>query len=205
MKKRKTMIAAIVLLLVFIVGRAIAYFTDTDTATNTFTIGNVDITLSEPNWSTTDSNSNGTPDAAEGLVPGQTVSKDPTVTVASTSKDAYVFVKVQVPCKADNSAELFTYTLNSGWAVVTGYNGTCTNGVAEKVYAYEGSTAGTLQSLSANGTATLFNSVTLENITGSEASAISNAASMPVTAYAIQADGLGSNVPATVYGYVLAS
>ena len=195
MKKRKTIIAAVILLLVFIVGGAIAYFTDTATTTNTFTIGAVDITLTEPSWTEGTSGQN--------IVPGVAISKDPTVTVASGSKDAYVFVKVEMPCKADNSAELFTYTLNSGWAAVTGYNGTCTNGVAEKVYAYE--TSGTLTTMSASDTATLFNSVTLNNLTSAEASAINSAASMPITAYAIQADGLGSAVPATVWGYILAN
>ena len=58
MKKRKTIIAAVVLLLVFVVGRAVAYFTDTESVTNTFTIGNVDITLTEPNWDDTDDNDN---------------------------------------------------------------------------------------------------------------------------------------------------
>ena len=36
MNKKKTIIAAIVLLLVFLVGGAIAYFTDTDSATNRY-------------------------------------------------------------------------------------------------------------------------------------------------------------------------
>ena len=42
MKKKKTILAAAVLLLMLAVGCAIAYFTDTDQKTNTFTIGNVD-------------------------------------------------------------------------------------------------------------------------------------------------------------------
>ena len=37
----------------------------TNEVENTFTIGNVDITLSEDHWSLTDSDSNGVPDAAE--------------------------------------------------------------------------------------------------------------------------------------------
>lgn len=190
MKKRKTMIAAIVLLLVFIVGRAIAYFTDTKTTTNTFTIGHVSITLSEPSWVA----ANG-----QGVVPGETIAKDPTVTVDTGSEDAYIFVKVGVPCKADNSTELFTYTLNSGWAVVTGYNGTCTNGVAEKVYAYGSLTAVSAGSANA---VTVFDNVTLVSLTASEAANLTGSINMPVTAYAIQADGLGSSDPATVYGYI---
>ena len=33
-----------------IVGGTLAYFTDTDKADNVFTVGNVDIELTEPNW-----------------------------------------------------------------------------------------------------------------------------------------------------------
>ena len=71
MKKNRTIIAAVVLLLVFVVGGTIAYFTDNDTKTNTFTIGNVDITLTEPLWDLTDTNNNDIPDAAEDMLPGE--------------------------------------------------------------------------------------------------------------------------------------
>lgn len=48
MKKKLTAIALIVALLaVAVIGGTLAYFTDTEKATNTFTVGNVDITLIE--------------------------------------------------------------------------------------------------------------------------------------------------------------
>lgn len=56
-----------------IVGGTLAYFTDTDDATNTFTVGNVDITLTEPNWE-----GSGSQDAPE-VYPGEALAKDPTV------------------------------------------------------------------------------------------------------------------------------
>ena len=59
---------------VAITGGTLAYFTDTDDATNTFTVGNVDITLTEPNWEGT-----GSQDAPE-VYPGEALAKDPTVT-----------------------------------------------------------------------------------------------------------------------------
>ena len=65
MKKNKTFLAAIVLLLLFVVGGAVAYFTDTDSKTNTFTIGSVDIDLIETGWDAlADTNDNVIPDAA---------------------------------------------------------------------------------------------------------------------------------------------
>ena len=50
MKKKITAIALVVCLVaVAIVGGSLAYFTDEEEATNTFEVGNVDITLTEPN------------------------------------------------------------------------------------------------------------------------------------------------------------
>ena len=70
-----------------IVGSSLAYFTDTEEKTNTFTVGNVDITLTEPNW---DANIN------KDLIPGKTIPKDPTITVEADSETAYTFMKVEV-------------------------------------------------------------------------------------------------------------
>ena len=61
------------------ISATLAYFTDkTQTETNTFTVGNVNIALTEPNW---DSN------ADHNLMPGTTFKKDPTITVETSSED----------------------------------------------------------------------------------------------------------------------
>lgn len=74
MKKKITAIALVVCLVaVAVVGGSLAYFTDKADATNTFTVGNVDITLTEPNWTST-----GSQDAPE-VYPGEPLAKDPTV------------------------------------------------------------------------------------------------------------------------------
>lgn len=57
-----------------LVGGSLAYFTDKDNKVNTFTVGNVDITLTEPNWE-----GNGSADAPAAY-PGEPLAKDPTVT-----------------------------------------------------------------------------------------------------------------------------
>lgn len=59
---------------VAVVGSSLAYFTDKDEKANTLTIGNVDITLTEPGWDAT-----GKEEAKE-MYPGEAVAKDPTVT-----------------------------------------------------------------------------------------------------------------------------
>ena len=222
MNKKKTIIAAVVLLLVFVVGGAIAYFTDTETATNTFTIGSVDIDLVESTWedldtATVDKNDNDIPDAAEEMMPGETVDKDPVIKNLSTKNPAYVFIKVEVPCSAAVAAtqtqaampttELFTYTVNTGWTELSTAAVACTDGGnATHVYYY--GTGGTLSELakatnSSTPTATpaLFDSVTLLNTLKSEQIPNPNAAkNIVVTGYGIQTEGLATPVtPASVW------
>jgi len=199
MKKEKTIIAAIVLLLVFVVGGSVAYFTDTESVTNTFTIGDVDITLTEPSWDETDDNNNDIPDAAESRTPGQVVDKDPTITNVGTN-DAFVFAKVVAACTTDASPavpkELFTYTLNSGWYLMTPSN-SCNNGTVTRIYAYGTSSA--MTRLAKNGTAKLFDEVVVNTaITGDEAGLTGNK-TIVVTGYAIQADGINATTPNAVW------
>lgn len=87
MKKKITAIALVVCLVaVAIVGGSLAYFTDEEKATNTFTVGNVDITLTEPHWN----------EGYATLIPGREIPKDPTITVAEGSQPAYTFLKAQL-------------------------------------------------------------------------------------------------------------
>ncbi len=92
MKKKSILLAATAVMLVcaMSIGGMLAYFTDTDTKTNTFTVGKVDITLTEPNWD----------EAAKKelnkLIPTRTIPKDPTITVTNDSQTAYTFMKVEL-------------------------------------------------------------------------------------------------------------
>ena len=187
MKKRKLLIAAIVLLLILLIGGAVAYFTDTEEATNTFTIGNVDIELTEPNWVTTDANSNNIPDAAENKLPGEEIAKDPTVTNVGEN-DAYIFAKVVSACTTDATPkEIFTYTVNTGWYLMT--DNACTNGSKTRIYAYGTNSA--MTKVSQDGTAVLFNKVTVnDTLTGSEAGLRDANKTVEVKAYGVQADGI---------------
>ena len=69
-----------------------AYLTSTDTVTNTFTVGKVEIKLDE----TDVTNPNGPRVQANSykLMPGTTYTKDPTVTVKAGSEESYVRMKV---------------------------------------------------------------------------------------------------------------
>ena len=89
MKKKLTAVALVVCMLaIMLVGASLAYFTDTEAKTNTFTMGKVDIVLTEPEW--TKNNPNG----IAKLMPGTVIDKDPTITVAQNSEDAYLFLDV---------------------------------------------------------------------------------------------------------------
>ncbi|MDY5219812.1 MAG: TasA family protein [Eubacteriales bacterium] len=88
MNKKKILVLAVSVALVAIlaIGGSLAYFTDTtETKTNEFTVGNVDIELSEPEW-----------EGTANLMPGVTYPKDPTITVQDGSQDCWVFMKVEI-------------------------------------------------------------------------------------------------------------
>lgn len=101
-----------------IVGGTLAYFTDTDDATNTFTVGNVDITLTEPNWE-----GSGSQDAPE-VYPGEPLAKDPTVT-NDGANPCFVRIKVVgLDCLAPASnityrTDYVTGKLGDNWVLHT--------------------------------------------------------------------------------------
>ena len=73
-KKLIAMMLCIALLAIAIAGGTLAYFTDDDAKTNTFTVGNVSIVLNEPKWDAV-----GAAEAFD-VYPGEALAKDPTVT-----------------------------------------------------------------------------------------------------------------------------
>lgn len=86
-KKILSVVLVIALVAITVVGSSLAYFTDkTDTKTNAFTMGDVDIELYEPDWQ------GNTPT----LMPGVTFDKDPFIGVKADSQDAWVFMEVTV-------------------------------------------------------------------------------------------------------------
>lgn len=89
MKKKIISIALVVAMIAIIAAGSFAYFTDTDDATNTFTVGKVDITLTEPKWVESGSKD------ADTVYAGEPLAKDPTVTVADNSNPCFVRVKVE--------------------------------------------------------------------------------------------------------------
>lgn len=94
--KRMKVILSICLVAVLAIGGTWAYLsTQTQKLTNVFTFQeNITADLTEPGWTGgTDENDNGIPDAAENMVPGSEVSKDPQITNTSNI-DEYVAIKL---------------------------------------------------------------------------------------------------------------
>lgn len=96
-KKILSVALAASLAAVAVVSSSLAYFTDTETKTNEFTVGNVDITLTEEKWDADLNNKD--------LIPGKTIPKDPTITVDADSETAYTFMKVEL---SDDFVDLLT-------------------------------------------------------------------------------------------------
>ena len=202
MKKGKLILAAVALLALFFIGGTMAYFTDTKQVTNTFTLGDVKITLTEPSYVANNSN---------GLMPGAVIPKDPIITNVGTSS-AYVFMKITEPCYDGN--KIFDYQINAAWSVVSGAGTACGasgSGVttAETVYAYGTSAQMTELPVTSgsNATPALFSQVTLKStLTQTEVEALNtwdatagNDIKIVVDGYAIQKDNLGSTASATVW------
>ena len=186
MKKKITAVAlAVCILVVGIVGATMSYFTDKDTATNTFTFGKVDITLTED--STADPTNGvlaGTPKADgkgytyDKVLPGQVYSKIPTVKVASDSLEAYVVVTATVPAAYDYDG-LLGGVVAPSVAKVEHYVNAAT-GNNTYVFYY-------LQPVTAGNSVTPFNTVTVNPALTKDV--MGQTFDVVVNAYAIQTDG----------------
>lgn len=107
----KTFVAMLALVLVIgcAVGGTVAWLvSSTDAVVNTFTYGDINITLRE----TTGENYT--------IIPGKEISKDPKVTVQKDSEACWLFVKVEE--KGTFVANKVTYSIDGGWTQGDGTN-----------------------------------------------------------------------------------
>lgn len=107
-KKSLALVLALAMIVVCVVGGTLAWLTaKTPDVKNTFTVGDIDITLAETK---TDFK----------MIPGYTIAKDPTVTVVKDSEKCYLFVKV---VESTNLKQFISYTVDNGWTALTGVDG----------------------------------------------------------------------------------
>ena len=89
MKKTLTIALSMVLVAAIAVTGTLAFLTDeSDVLVNKFTFGNTEVTIAEPTWTAALRG-----EEAMKVVPGETVDKDPTVTVKG-SEEVYVYAYV---------------------------------------------------------------------------------------------------------------
>lgn len=211
MNKKKTIAAAIVLALVLLIGSMLAYFTDTDSVTNKFTLGDkIDISVIENNdWTKNTTSGIWENEDALGIHPGAVVDKAPSIKNNSTTTPAYVFAEVIVPCYASTgtTADTPLFTLNnigSGWVKISSSETVdTTNKTITYVYAYASAAAGPMTSLAKNTTTAtpVFSTVTLApTLTAEQKDTAPANTNIVVNGYGIQTDNLGTNDPATIYG-----
>lgn len=183
MKKKLTTVLAIVLVVALSVAGTYAYLTaKTAQVKNTFTVGNVNIDLTET-WNT-DTDGNGVNDAWQAqLIPGKEYKKDPVVTVEPGSEKCYLFVKFE---ENGNAADYLDYT--SLLAAPDWTQGDDTDIPSNVWYrVVDKNATNNAFHLLDNDTVTIKNNVTNENMT--EAAK----AELVYTAYACQYEGFEDN------------
>lgn len=112
MTTNKKLIIAVVALAVALccaVGGTLAWLFDTtDTVTNTFTYGDINITLDESD------------DLDLQMVPGNTIVKDPEVSVEAGSEACWLFIKIE---ESADLADYIDYSLADHWIPLNGVAG----------------------------------------------------------------------------------
>lgn len=108
--KRKAVVIAMTMAIILVVSlvTTLAYFTDQKEVTNTFTVGNLEVGLAEPNY----------PGHGQKLLPGVTIKKDPTLTIKKGSEPAYAFMLLKPEGNIMNF--LKPISILADWKLVTG-------------------------------------------------------------------------------------
>lgn len=119
-KKILVSVVATSLLIGSVIGGTLAYLTDTtQQVTNTFTVGQVDISLTETEGDITTDNGKVIASSFK-MIPGNSIAKDPTVTVEAGSEASWLFVEIT---KSTNFDTFMEYTMAEGWTQFTDANG----------------------------------------------------------------------------------
>lgn len=165
-KNTLALVLALTLLVAGVVGGTLAWLTDqTAEVKNTFTVGDINIGLTETT-------------ADYKMVPGNTIAKDPTVTVKANSEACWLFVKVT---ESTDLKDFITYAIAEGWTALPGVDG---------VYSREvpASAADQTFSVLAGDAVTVNSDVTKEMLTAKD---FANP-TLTFKAYAVQKDNVAS-------------
>ena len=184
-KLNKALLLALcaVLLVTASVMGTLAYLTHTTgPVTNTFTVGNVSISLDEAKvdvYGELDGNTRVTENTYK-LIPGHEYVKDPTIHVNADSEECWVFIKMN-----NGLGAAAAITINEGWTLVE----TAADGL---VYAYN-------STLKANqSTTALFEGFTFDGEANPEDF---DGETITLTGYAVQAEGFATAAAAWAAGF----
>ena len=125
-KKLTVVLLSVILVLCCTIGGTLAWLKDsTETVTNTFTVGNIDIELDESklNDDGTLNTANRVKENSYKMVPGVVVNKDPKVTVKANSEACWVFIEVteEIGITGKTVSNYLSYTVdNTVWTKVDG-------------------------------------------------------------------------------------
>ena len=165
MRKTLITILATVLVCACVVGGSYAWLVaKTATVTNVFTVGDINIELAE------------SASLDLKMMPGKTITKDPTVTVKTGSEACWLFVKID----ETNVADYFTYSVADGWTALP-----------EKAGVYYREVAA-VTGADVDFAVLLDNKVTVnQDVTKEELEAVAtNSVELAFTAYAVQKEGI---------------
>ena len=175
MKKKITVtVVALALVLCFAIGGTLAWLkTETTPVVNTFTYGDINITLDESD------------NLDLKMVPGKSIRKDPVVTVMAKSEACWLFVKVE---KSSNFDNFMTYGVASGWTRLT--EDTKGNAISDLIYWREVDASNEQQAFEVleDNEVSVLGTVTKDNLNALDANSANNYPTLTFTAYAVQRD-----------------
>ena len=204
--KKKILVAClcVALAVLTVAGTTLAYLTSQQTVTNTFTVGNVKITMDE-NDVDNDTNTadnvaiNGEQrDKANSykLMPGQTYTKDPIIRVDANSENCYLFVTV------DNQISSIEATGDTTVAAQMAANGWQAVENQTNLYVYIGKAEGASAPLAvakSNNVPVFEKIVVSDDATNTSLKAV-NGKTIVVNAYAVQTEGFTNKTAADIWG-----
>ncbi len=194
--KALALILALILVFGGVIGGTIAWLIATpDPVVNTFTYGDINIDLDETDTELDDDEDPNTNEYE--MMPGQTITKDPVVTVKAGSEEMWLFVKLE---KSENFDTFMEYTVDGSWAKLDGVDGVYYRWITADAVADEDMEIHVI----ANDTVTVKESVTKEMLNALDApGATATYPTLTVTAYAVQE--AGSDTAADAWAKVTAN
>lgn len=179
--KPLALIMALVLLVGGVIGGTVAWLIATpDPVVNTFTYGDINIDLDETDTQLDGDNNPNTNEYE--MMPGQSITKDPEITVKSGSEEMWLFVKLE---KSSNFDTFVEYEVAEGWTALSGVDGV----YYQHITAEDVATADKEIAVIKNNTVTVKESVTKEQLNALDSGSSANYPTLTVTAYAVQYAG----------------